>query len=143
RRLRGPTVYDRAFTGYHMLSAHFHLPLREISQQLYEVYPIAVEGGDLGYAGLILLVGDYLKLSSGAPLPSVREEIVGHLPVLARAALNPQIYYAPHMVFALCALTGEPTTALGCEFDSDAFIETMAEVGYILAWHHAARIKVE
>lgn len=132
-RLLGPTVYNRAYTGYHVLSAHFHLPLHEISRELYRTHPLALESGDLAYAGLILLVGDYLKLSSGAPLPAVREEIVRHMQFLAGKALNPEAFYVPYMVFTICALSGVPTTEFGCEFDSDAFIAAMAQVGYVLA----------
>jgi predicted ATPase/signal transduction histidine kinase/CheY-like chemotaxis protein len=142
-RLLGPTVFDRADSCYYGLSAHFHMPLREISQHLYRAHPIAVERGDVAYASYDLLIGDFLELSAGAPLASMRETIVRHLPFFMRSSPGTlQLYYVPYMVFVVCALSGVPTTEVGFEFDSDTFLETMAENG-IVGWHHAGRIKVE
>jgi predicted ATPase/signal transduction histidine kinase/CheY-like chemotaxis protein len=141
-RLHGQAVFDRAHTVQCVLSAHLHVPLREISPQAYRAHALALESGDLIHASYDLVFGDFLKLSSGAPLSSMREDIVAHLPFLTRSApATLQLLYAPYLVFAVSALTDVAPHELGCDFDSDTFLEQFASG--VVQWHYAAQTKVE
>jgi predicted ATPase/predicted Ser/Thr protein kinase len=126
------------------LIGHFEHPLHEIADELHGRFPSCIEAGDLMHASDLLLLGDYAKLASGAPLSAVMADIEHHLGFFRRSAPVPlSSFYVPHLVLLTCTLIDRPLAELGLEFDSEEFLTRYADSAIAQAWYLSALTKLD